>query len=113
MTIAQMSYGVSVFRYSGYLRVRSLVLASRETPKYETPKRYSVTRIYWFGVLAPGISRGKSLVLASPEILTCETPKWHSVSRVWMFRSFGTWETQVRNPPVLAYREIPMDETPK
>jgi hypothetical protein len=93
MTIVWMSYDVSVFRHPGYLIVISLVLASRETPKYETPKRYSVTRIYCFGVLAPGISRGKSLVLASPEIPTCETPKWHSMSRVWMFQSFDTRDT--------------------
>jgi hypothetical protein len=86
-----------VFRHPGYLRVRSLVLARCETPKYETPKRYSVTRIYCFGVSAPKITRGKSLVLASPEILTCETPKWPSVSRVWMFQSFGTRETQMRD----------------
>jgi hypothetical protein len=52
---------ILVFRFHpGNLRVSSLVLASPEIPTCETPKWYSVDRVWCFGVSAPGISKGKS-----------------------------------------------------
>jgi hypothetical protein len=116
--LAWMSCDVSAFRYSGHLRVNSLVFASPEIPISEIPKWSNMDLNPDISVFRhPEYPRAKSLVLASPEIPTCDIPKdgvWKSY-HISVFRhpghlSAGPTCSPVSKPPT---REIPMDGFPK
>jgi hypothetical protein len=102
-----------VFRHPGYLEASLLYSPILKSRLVKPRNGIACLEFGCFGVLAPGEPRCETSCLPVARNPDLQNPEMIERGQVMMFQSFGSRETQVRNPHVLTYCEIPKGEIPK